>query len=82
MRDEHLPAIAARTLFCSGTDDAFASPDELRAAAAKVRDARVHLLEGADHGFGVPKSSGRTRKDVYAEATQILLQWLGLEPVA
>jgi predicted alpha/beta-hydrolase family hydrolase len=76
MRDEHLPAIAARTLFCSGTNDAFATPDELRAAAAKVRGARVHLLEGADHGFAVPKATGRTRTDVYAEATEVLLRWL------
>lgn len=79
MRDEHLPAVAARTLFCSGTNDAFAAPDELRAAAAKVRNARVHLLEGADHGFAVRKASGRTRKDVYAEAMEALVEWLGIE---
>ena len=75
-RDEHLPSIKARVLFCSGTNDAFASPDELRAAAAKVRRAKVHLLEGADHGFSVPKSSGRTREDVWAEAVEVFAKWL------
>jgi predicted alpha/beta-hydrolase family hydrolase len=75
-RDEHLPAIRARTLFCSGTNDAFASPDELRAAASKVPRAKVHLLEGADHGFAVRKSSGRTREDVWAEAVEAFATWL------
>jgi predicted alpha/beta-hydrolase family hydrolase len=75
-RDRHLPAIKAPTLFCSGTNDAFASPDELSAAASKVRLSTIHLLNGADHGFAVPKSSGRTRDDVWAEAVAALLDWL------
>ncbi len=78
LRDEHLPRIAVPALFCSGTRDAFAAPDELRAAAAKVPDARVHLLEGADHGFAVPKASGRTREEVWSEAVEALLSLLGV----
>ena len=35
-RDEHLPQVSVPTLFCSGTNDAFATPDELQTAAAKV----------------------------------------------
>ena len=76
MRDEHLPAIKARTLFVSGTNDAFASPDELRAAASKVKRASVHLLEAADHGFNVKKSSGRTKADVWEDATSAMIKWL------
>ena len=76
LRDQHLPAIKAPTLFCSGTNDAFASPDELSAAASKVRLSTIHLLNGADHGFAVPKSSGRTREDVRGEAVAALLDWL------
>ena len=75
-RTAHLPTIKAPTLFVSGTRDAFGSPAELRAAAKKVRGARLHLLEGADHGFAVPKSSGRTREDVYAETAGVLADWL------
>ena len=74
-RDAHLPRIAVPALFCSGTRDAFASPDELRAAAAKVPNAKLHLLEGADHGFAAPKASGRTKDDVWEEAAQALLEW-------
>ena len=60
-RDGHLAAIGVPTLFCSGTRDAFATPEELNAAAAKVSAARFHIMEGADHGYSVLKSSGRSR---------------------
>ena len=76
LRDKHLPSIGVPALFCSGTRDAFASPDELRAAAAKVPRSTVHPLESADHGFAVPKASGRTRDDVWSEAVDALLAWL------
>jgi len=76
MRDEHLARIAVPTLFCSGTRDTFASPDELRAAAAKIPRAAVHLLEAADHGFAVPKASGRTREDIWSEAADAMLLWI------
>jgi predicted alpha/beta-hydrolase family hydrolase len=77
-RIEHLPALKARALFCSGTTDAFASPDELREAAALVKRSSVHLMEGADHGFNVKKSTGRTKQEVYAEALEALLRFLHL----
>lgn len=75
-RDGHLGAIGVPTLFCSGTRDAFSTPEELRLAAAKVPASRLHLLEGADHSFAVPKASGRTRQEVWAEAVDALLDWL------
>lgn len=80
LRDAHLPAIKARTLFVSGTNDAFASPDELRAAASKVKRSSVHLLDGADHGFAVRKSSGRTKQDVFQEAADVFGGWLNIGP--
>jgi predicted alpha/beta-hydrolase family hydrolase len=76
-RDGHLSAIRAPTLFCSGTGDAFAAPEELVGAAALVPKARVHLLEGADHGFAVRKSAGRTRDEVWREAVEAMWEWLG-----
>jgi predicted alpha/beta-hydrolase family hydrolase len=74
-RVEHLASLRVPALFCSGTNDAFASPDELLEAAALVAGAHVHLLEGADHGFNVPRSSGRTREQVWAEAVDALLEF-------
>lgn len=75
-RDEHLPAIDIPTLFCSGTRDTFASPDDLMALAGKMNNAEFQKLEGADHGFAVLKSSGRTREDVWREAADALLGWV------
>ena len=75
-RDSHLCNISVPTLFCSGTRDPFATVEELKEAASKVVSPMVYHLEGADHGFAVLKSSGRTRPDVWAEAADILLSWL------
>jgi hypothetical protein len=75
-RDAHLGAVTVPTLFCSGTRDAFASPEELRTAAAKVPRAVVHLIDGADHGFAVLRSSGLTQEDVWSEACNALVQFL------
>lgn len=75
-RDSHLPAIRVPTLFCSGTGDAFASPEELAEAAALVPNARVHLLESTDHGFAVRKATGRTRDEVWREAVDAMWEWL------
>jgi hypothetical protein len=75
-RVEHLAAIRVPALFCSGTNDAFGTPDELRAAARKVKRAKVYLLAAADHGFSAPKASGRTREEIWAEALGALREWL------
>ena len=75
-RDEHLPEINVPTLFCSGTRDTFATPEELETVAARIPDATVHILDGADHGFSVLKSSNRARQDVWDEAIEVMLQWI------
>jgi predicted alpha/beta-hydrolase family hydrolase len=75
-RAEHFPKIGVPTLFCSGTRDNFATPDQLRDAAALVPDARLHFLEGADHGFAVLKASGRSRDAVYREAVDVLIGFM------
>ena len=75
-RDDHFPRIAARTLFCSGSRDAFASPSELETTTTALPASTIHILDHADHGFNVPKSSGRTREDVWEEASTSLLDWL------
>jgi len=82
LQDAHLPRINAPTLFCSGTRDAFASPAELKQAAARAPAAAVHLMEGADHGFGVLRDSGRDRADVWEEAAQAMFEWLRALQVA
>jgi predicted alpha/beta-hydrolase family hydrolase len=80
LRVAHFAAIEVPALFVSGTNDAFGSPDELRAATKKLKRSKLHLLVAADHGFAAPKSSERTRDDVYAEAVDAFTAWLaGIE---
>ena len=74
MRDEHLPKINVPTLFCSGTNDAFGSPEELSTAAALVTGSVVHFLEGADHSFHAPKRLGRSQAQIWDEAVQAFIE--------
>lgn len=76
-RDEHFPAIKVPTLFCSGTRDAFASKEELEVTSSKIKASTVHWIDAADHGFNVPKSSGRSGEQVQEEAIGALMDWLG-----
>lgn len=75
-RDAHLGSIAVPTLFCSGTRDAFGTPEELRAACGLVPAASLHLLDDADHGYAVLRASSRTREQVWSEAAETALDWL------
>ena len=76
IRDQHLADIQVPSLFCSGTRDSFGTLEELQQAAGKTPKSTARLLEGADHGFAVLKSSGRTREDIWREATDYLLRWM------
>lgn len=68
LRTEHFPAIAVPCLFVSGTRDAFATPDELRAAVPAIAGAvTMRFLEGGDHGL--------RGKDALVAA--IVREWLG-----
>jgi predicted alpha/beta-hydrolase family hydrolase len=52
MRISHFPQLRVPCLFVSGTRDAFAAPDELEAATARIPGRVVHVwLKGGDHGL-------------------------------
>ncbi|HUF25920.1 MAG TPA: alpha/beta family hydrolase [Gemmatimonadaceae bacterium] len=77
LRDAHLPAIAVPVLCVNGTRDALCRRDLMEAVLGRVGPAfRMHWLEGADHGFHVLKSSGRTDAQVLAELGQVAESWL------
>ncbi len=75
-RDLHFPNIKIPTLFCSGTRDEFATPEELSIATDAVDGAVMKLLDGAEHGFNMLKRSGRTREQVWEEAVGEMIHWL------
>jgi len=52
LRTEHFPGINVPCLFVSGTRDAFASPEELRAHTQTIPgDVTLKFIEGGDHGM-------------------------------
>jgi hypothetical protein len=80
-RDAHLPSIQVPVICFNGTRDDFCRRDLMEAALSQVTAPwEMHWLEGADHGFHVLKSSGRTDSDVLteiAEATNVWISRLG-----
>jgi predicted alpha/beta-hydrolase family hydrolase len=76
LRDAHLPAIREPVLCVNGTRDALCRRDLMEQVLTRVGDNwTMHWLEGADHGFHVLKSSGRTDGDVMREIGDVVRQW-------
>ena len=44
----------------AGTRDRLSPPDLIEPLASRLPDARLHVIPDADHGFHVPKRTGRT----------------------
>ena len=73
LRAEHLARVRCRTLFISGTRDRLATPRLLEAAVKRMPRARLHWLEGADHGLD---GRGRSRDDVAREVARLVREEL------
>jgi predicted alpha/beta-hydrolase family hydrolase len=75
-RGEHLDAVRVPMLFLQGDRDEFAEPLLLRQVLRNLgARATLHLVNGGDHSFSVPKKSGRTPEDVFAELATTILDW-------
>ena len=77
LRVDHLPKIRVPVLCINGTRDTFCTRELMQKALESVQaDWTMHWIEGADHSFRVPKSSGRSVADVYAEVGDAVSRWL------
>ena len=75
-RAEHLASVTIPMLFLQGTRDKLADLDLLRPEVERLGErARLHIIEGADHGFDVLKRSGRNAGDVLVELTETTAAW-------
>lgn len=75
-RGEHLKSVGVPMLFLQGTRDQFAHLDLLRPVCEEFgARATLHLFEGADHSFHVPKSSGRTDAQIMKELAETTASW-------
>ena len=77
LRDAHLPAIKVPVLCFNGTRDPFCSPNLMEEALKRVTtDWQMEWVEGADHSFHVPKSSGRTDGEVLESIADKVSAWV------
>ena len=77
LRDAHLPAIRVPVICFNGTRDPFCTPALMEQVLKKVTtDWEMHWVEGADHSFHVPKSSGKTDAQVVAEIADAAEAWV------
>jgi len=74
-RAEHLGAVTVPMLFVQGTRDALAEPKLLKPIVARL-GATIYELDGADHGFALPKKAGRDEASVLAEVAEVIAAWL------
>jgi len=81
-RAAHLAEVELPMLFLQGTRDALASLDELRPVLEDLGPrAALHVVEGGDHSFHVPKRSGRSDDAVLEELADRVAEW-GAEQTA
>ena len=75
-RGGHLAGVKVPMLFLQGTRDSLAALDPIRPVCKKLgRRARLHIVEGGDHSFRVPKRSGRTDEEAMEEIVQAFDEW-------
>ena len=75
-RADHLDHVGIPMLFLQGTRDQFARVDLITAVCGRLGNrATLHLVEDADHSFGVPRRSGRTPESVIEELADTLVKW-------
>ena len=75
-RAEHLQLVKLPLLFLQGTRDDLADLTLLRPICGSLGPQTVlHVIEGADHSFHVPKRSGKTDPEVLAELCSTVKAW-------
>lgn len=76
-RAVHLDSVPQPMLFMQGTRDSLAELGLITQTTAQLARATLHVVEGADHSFAVPKRSGRTAEEVMTEIVDAITTWAG-----
>jgi len=75
-RADHLDQVDLPMLFLQGERDKLAELALLRPICARLgARATLHVIPDADHGFHVPKRSGRTDAEVQVDLAQTVATW-------
>lgn len=77
LRKEHLPRMPVPMLFIQGTRDSLCKLDLLNPILKKLgAKATLHVIDGGDHSFRVPKRMGKSQSDVVEEIAKALTDWI------
>lgn len=77
LRVAHLDKIRVPMLFFAGTRDPLCQLDLLRSTLARLAaPTLLHIIEGGDHSFNVPKAMKRDSAAVWEEIIAASIQWL------
>jgi predicted alpha/beta-hydrolase family hydrolase len=75
-RARHLAAIELPLLFLSGTRDALAEPALLEATVAALRNAELHWLATADHGYRLQRRTRASGESVFDEMGRVTREFV------
>jgi predicted alpha/beta-hydrolase family hydrolase len=76
VRAEHLDRVGTPMLFLAGTRDKLADLELLRPVTERLGSrVTLHVVDGADHSFEVPKRSGRALPDVLDDLATTVRTW-------
>lgn len=75
-RAAHLADVQVPMLFLQGTRDTLAYIDLISEVVELLGPrAAMHVVDTADHSFGVLKRAGKTSEDVYRELSRVISDW-------
>jgi predicted alpha/beta-hydrolase family hydrolase len=78
-RAEHLARIRRPMLIVQGSRDAFGTPEELRPVLEPLgATVTLHVVEGGDHSFKVPKRGPITQEEVFERVQDEVTRWIRL----
>ena len=80
LRDAHLYRIQIPMLFLAGTRDPLCDLEKLNAVLDKLDISwALDVIEGGDHSFKTPKSSGLNPETVFEDMLQKSIAWISRE---
>lgn len=63
-------------LFVQGERDTFGDATEMRALVARLRDAELFIVEGANHSLQPPKRASARPESVAAAVQDVIVAWV------
>lgn len=76
-RVEHWAGLSCPVLFVQGTRDTLCDLDVLKSELPRISvPVALHVVDGGDHSFKVPKSTGKSQQDVWKEVELAITAWI------